>query len=259
MTGRPGHRETTVGEFTRQAEGFNASAAANDARLLDAIAGLCRAGAGERWLEAACGPGVIARRLAAEGAAVTGVDLTPAMIELARREADAAGIQGIDFAVGDATALSAADASFDGAVTRFSLHHVPHAVRLVRELARVVVPGGPIVLVDHLADAEPEAASWAQEIERLRDHSHWRSPTLAHAHTLLDQARLELSYERFLPLELDFDDWLARGSADAEATAIIEQALADRPPNVTCFEVSERDGRRILRLRLWLARASRRT
>ncbi len=251
------HRETTVGEFTRQAEGFNASASANDARLLDAILGLCRPGADERWLEAACGPGVIARRLAGEAAAVLGIDLTPAMIDLARREAAAAGLDNAEFAVGDATALDAGDASFDGAVTRFSIHHVPLPVRLVGELARVVRPGAPVVLVDHLADADPEAGRWAQEIERLRDPSHWSSPTLAHAHTLLEQAGLELDYERFLPLELDYDDWLERGSADDEARGIIAQALARRPPNVTCFEVSERDGRRILRLRLWLARAVR--
>lgn len=251
------HRETTVGEFTRQAEGFNASASTNDRRLLDAIIGLCRPAADERWLEAACGPGVISRRLAEEAATVHGVDLTPAMIDVARREARAAGLENADFEVGDATALDAPDGSFDGVVTRFSIHHVPLPVRLVRELARVVKPGGPVVLVDHLADADPEAARWSQEIERLRDPAHWSSPTLAHAHTLLEQAGLELDYERFLALELDFDDWLERGSTDEEARAIIAQALARRPHNVTCFEVSERDGRRILRLRLWLARALR--
>jgi ubiquinone/menaquinone biosynthesis C-methylase UbiE len=251
------HRDTTVGEFTTQAESFNASAGANDARILDAIVSLCAPGVDEHWLEAACGPGVIARRLAPGVATVTGRDLTPAMVELAQREAAAAGLDNVSFEVGDATCLGAAEGEFDGAVTRFSLHHVPLPVRLVRELARVVKPGGPIVLVDHLADADPEAAAWAQEIERLRDPSHWASPTLARAHRLLEQSGLVLDYERFLPLELDFEDWLERGSGGAVARDVIEQALELHPRGVTCFDVSERDGRRILRLRVWLARVVR--
>lgn len=64
------------------------------------------------------------------------------MIEKAREEAALEGIGNAEFSVGDATALEFEDASFDGAVTRFSLHHIPVPGRVVAEMARVVGPGG---------------------------------------------------------------------------------------------------------------------
>jgi ubiquinone/menaquinone biosynthesis C-methylase UbiE len=249
------HDQTTISAFTAQAEGFNASSAANHAGLLDAILELAAPAAGERWLEAACGPGVVSRRLAPFAGSVTGFDLTPAMIELARKEAAAAGLDNVAFEVADATALPVPDASFDGAVTRFSAHHIPLAGRLFAELARVVAPGGAIVVVDHLADADRDAYAWSQELERLRDPSHWLSLTLGAARRTADAAGLTVERELIIPLELDFDDWLARGHADPAGQALAERALAERPSQAQCFEVvTQNDGARTLRLQIWAAR-----
>ena len=253
------HDQTTISAFTAQAEGFNASAAANHAGIIEAILELSAPAAGQRWLEAACGPGVVSRHLAPLVGSVTGFDLTPAMVELARREAVAAGLTNATFAVADATALPVGVASFDGAVTRFSPHHIPLAGRLFTELARVVAPGGAVVVVDHLADADQAAFAWSQELERLRDPSHWLSLTLDGARRLADAAGLAIELERVIPLELDFDDWLARGLADREGQALVEVALSRRPASAQCFEVvAGADGTRTLRLQVWAARLSSR-
>jgi SAM-dependent methyltransferase len=180
------------------------------------------------------------------------------MVELARREARAAGLETTSFELADATALPVADASFDGAVTRFSAHHIPLAGRLFSELARVVAPGGTVVVVDHLADADQRAFAWSQELERLRDPSHWLSLTLDGARRLAGAAGLVIERERVIPLDLDFDDWLARGLAEPEAHALAERALAERPASAECFEVlANTDGTRTLRLRVWAARLRR--
>jgi RimJ/RimL family protein N-acetyltransferase/SAM-dependent methyltransferase len=253
---RSGQQWTVVSEFTGQAEGFNASAVARAVETLDDLVALADPRAGERWLEAACGPGLIARRLAPHVAHVLGVDATPAMIDLARREA--AGLPNVDFTTGDATALALADGAVDGAVARFAIHHVPVPQRLVDELARVVRPGGRVVLADHVADDDPDAAAWAQEIERLRDPSHWASLPAGRLRALGERAGLRLDEERLVPVELDFEDWLERGSGGRAAGPLIERALADAPPGAECFSVGERDGRRVLSLRLWSARWLRR-
>src|SRR5579875_3137062 len=98
------HEQDIAQAFTRQAASFNASAVANASEILETILEHARPRSGERWLEAACGPGVISRRLAASAGSVHGIDATPAMIELARREAAAAGLDNVTFEVGDATA-----------------------------------------------------------------------------------------------------------------------------------------------------------
>src|SRR6476620_3990021 len=89
------HEDTIVGEFTRQAESFNTAAVANAAETLDELVAFASPGAGERWLEAACGPGLVSRVLARSVREVVGVDATPAMISLARREA--AGLANVRF------------------------------------------------------------------------------------------------------------------------------------------------------------------
>src|SRR5262245_38222270 len=75
--------------------------------------------AGERILDVGTGTGLAARRVAATGAAVAGIDLGAELIETARRLAPA-----IDFRVGDAEQLPFDDASFDGAISTFGIMFV---------------------------------------------------------------------------------------------------------------------------------------
>lgn len=247
-----GHDQVIDRAFTEQASAFNASAIANSATLLDAIVAAAAPQRSERWLEAACGPGAISRRFAPLAASVHGVDITAAMVELARREAAAAGHLNVTFEVGDATATGLPESSFDGAVTRFSVHHLPVPSRLFAEFARVLRPGGTLVVVDHLAEGDSEAVAASQEIERLRDPSHWASLSAARLRELGQRAGFALVDEQRLPFELDFDDWLRRGTQDVAARALVERALAERPAAGDCFTVAARDGGRVLTLRMWL-------
>jgi SAM-dependent methyltransferase len=250
----PLHDSEIIAEFTQQAETFNNSATARSEEMLDRLVAVAAPREGERWLEVACGPGIISRAFAAHVGHVHGVDMTPAMIDLARREAAAAGIVNATFAVGDATALELAPSRFDGAISRFSIHHIPVPGRVFVQLAQVVRPGGPIVLADHVADADGTAAAWSQEIERLRDPSHWACLPVERLRALGARAGLTLEHDETVPLELDFDDWLKRGSGGSGAGALIERQLNARPDSAECFAVSDRGGRRVLELKLWLSR-----
>src|SRR4051794_33079156 len=124
-------------EFTHQTDTFARAGALKAAETLGALVELAPADPEARWLEVACGPAMVGREMARKVGSVRGVDLTPAMIEKAREEADREGIGNVSFGLGDATALELEDASFDGAITRFSLHHIPVPQRVVAEMARV--------------------------------------------------------------------------------------------------------------------------
>jgi len=245
--------ETLQAEFTHQAEGFNRSAVAHAADTLEALVELAAPSPTERWLDVACGPGIVSLALAARAGAVHGVDLTAAMIAVAQREAAAAGLANATFAVGDATALQLPEASFDGAVARFAIHHLPQPSRLFAALARVVRPGGRIVVADHLADEDAAGAAWALELERLRDPSHWAALPLGRLRALGAAAGLELESERVTTISLDFDDWLARGSGGATNGALIEGVLGERSGGSEYFHISGAGEGRTLGLQLWLA------
>ena len=99
--------------------------------------------AGQRVLDVACGTGVVAVTAARRGAAVSGLDLAPPLIERARQNAAIAGVD-IDFVEGDAEALPYPDASFDLVLSQFGHIFAPRPAVVVEEMLRVLKPGGRI-------------------------------------------------------------------------------------------------------------------
>lgn len=96
-----------------------------------------------RALDAACGTGRHAARLAALGHQVVGVDGSEAMLAVARPK-----LPHVEFRVGSLTALPIEDASFDLATCALALTHLEDPTPAIVELARAVRPGGRIILSD---------------------------------------------------------------------------------------------------------------
>src|SRR3989440_10778872 len=102
-----------------------------------------------RVLEIGCGMGTDGAQFAQAGADYTGVDLTEAAIELARKRFELSGLQG-NFQVADAENLKFPDESFDLVYSHGVLHHTPDTARAVREIHRVLKPGGRAMgMLDH--------------------------------------------------------------------------------------------------------------
>ena len=253
------HDDSIRSEFTHQSQTFNVAPAMRSAETLQALIDAMPTGSDQRWLDAACGSGLVARALAPRVGSVLGVDLTEAMIDLARREARREGLANAEFALGDATRLELPDSLFDGAVTRFSLHHIPLPGRMVAEMARVVRPGGAVMLADHVHADDHDGAHWQEEIERLRDPSHWSCLTHRTIQELGRRTGLEPEAERVVPIAISFEEWLSRGSGGPGTVELVERALAARPGGSWAYRVEpSHDGGRTLYLRysltLWRKR-----
>jgi len=108
---------------------------------------------GERWLDVATGTGAVAQRAALAGAQVTGLDLSPRMIETARRRAAERGLSA-RFDVGDAEALPYEEASFDVVASALGVFLAPDHAAAAGELARVCRVGGRVGLVAWRPDPE---------------------------------------------------------------------------------------------------------
>jgi SAM-dependent methyltransferase len=98
---------------------------------------------GAEVLDVACGTGVVALTAARLGARVTGVDLTPELIERAKENASLMQLEGT-FQQGDAEALPLPDAKFDFVVSQFGHMFAPRPEVVVKEMLRVLKPGGRI-------------------------------------------------------------------------------------------------------------------
>lgn len=101
-----------------------------------------------RVLDVACGTGVVARTVAArlqgEGQ-VSGLDLNPTMLEVARRRSEDAGLA-IDWVQGNAQDLPFPDAAFDLVFCQQGIQFFPDRARAVREMYRVLSPGGEVAV-----------------------------------------------------------------------------------------------------------------
>jgi len=115
-----------------------------------------------------CGPGHVTAHLNALGLDAFGIDLSPGMIDVARRDHP-----GLRFEVGSMTDLHLADASVAGVVAWQSLIHVPdgEVPRVLGQFHRVVRPGGPLQLLFHVGD-----------VSRLKTEGYGGHPMRVHVH-----------------------------------------------------------------------------
>ena len=97
---------------------------------------------------------------------LTGVDLSPEMLAVARRRADERGLP-LDLLVGDAEALPVEDAAYDTVLCSLSLCTIPDPAAAIAEMKRVLVPGGRLLLLDHVASSWPPVYAVQWLVERI--------------------------------------------------------------------------------------------
>ena len=125
-----------------------------DRRWKRLVTDIAAPGAGRRALDLACGTGDLAFLAAERGATVVGLDVTYRMIELARAKRHE-GTDGARFLGGDMGSLPFIGGGFDIVTTGYGLRNVPDLTKAVREIHRVLRPGGVLVSLDFNRPAHP--------------------------------------------------------------------------------------------------------
>lgn len=120
-----------------------------------------------------CGPGKITAHLAELGVSAFGIDLSPKMIELARKA-----YPGLSFAVGSMTGLEVRDNELGGILAYYSAHHTPPELLPVvfAEFRRTLAPGGHLMLAGHVGDDEHLRPTRAYGGHPVSYESHLLSP-----------------------------------------------------------------------------------
>lgn len=204
---RDGHRQQVVDQFTRQAVPFREMPAHSDEEAFRLVLDACKLSPSDRVLDVACGPGLTACRFAGLAEHVTGIDLTPAMIEQARALQRTKGLENLAWHVGDVGSLPFPDASFSLVFTRYSFHHMLAPSSVMAEMVRVCAPGGRVVVVD-VYTSSPEQAEAYNHVESLRDPSHVRALPLDELEGLFEDSGLEETSIAFDKLDVSLEELL---------------------------------------------------
>jgi ubiquinone/menaquinone biosynthesis C-methylase UbiE len=149
-------------------------------------------GRGDRLLDVGCGTGAGVRAAAEVVERAVGVDLSPKMLAEARKRA--AGLAGVEFVQGDSEDLPFGDGEFTAVLCTTSLHHYPRPEMAAREMARVLTPGGRVVIGDGTSDAVTMKVS--DFVLRKLEPGHVRFHRVEELRRLLQDAGLERTEAR---------------------------------------------------------------
>lgn len=223
------HNSRILDQFTRQAAPFAAAAPIRNQEMLDRIVQWSGAGPDDTVLDVACGPGLLACAFARVAKHAIGIDMTPAMLEQARKTQQEQGLKNLSWQQGDVYSLPFPPEQFSMVSSRFVFHHLQDPLAALKEMKRVCQDGGKIVVADMAPQSAKAAALNAAEL--LRDPSHVRSLPVDELRGLFHMAGLDAPQINSYRMEGELEDLLARsfpneGDAD-RIRRIYAESIAD--------------------------------
>jgi ubiquinone/menaquinone biosynthesis C-methylase UbiE len=167
------HNQTIIEQFSKQAVPF--AEKPGHSASMQMLIEMSGVSGGDLVLDVACGPGLVACAFAPHARQVTGIDITPNMIEQARRLQGEKQLENLTWQVGDVLPLPFPEASFSVVLTRYSFHHFLQPEAVLAEMVRVCRTGGRVMVADVVLP--PEKSEAYNRMELLRDPSHTRALT----------------------------------------------------------------------------------
>jgi len=195
------HQQKIIEQFTQQAVPFTQVAGHHDA--IDLLVDVTHPVPEDTLLDVACGPGLVACAFANYCRHVTGLDVTPAMIEQAQKKQIDQELTNVTWKLGSCLPVPFADSSFSMVITRYSFHHFLNPSEVLAEMMRVCRPGGKVLVAD--VAMSPDNAKAFDQMERTRDPSHVHALTTTEFERLMHQSGLkECSLTRYkVDIELE--------------------------------------------------------
>lgn len=204
------HQQVVQRQFGAQAKAYLSSAVHAQGEEFALLREMLSDDGSERVLDLGCGAGHVSFQVAELCDEVVAYDLSVEMLSVVEATARQRGLDNLVTRRGPAECLPFEDACFDHVISRYSAHHWSDLGLALREVRRVLKPGGRAVFIDVASPGQPLLDTYLQAVEVLRDTSHVRDYAPAEWLAQVSEAGLEPLDQRRQRLRLEFVTWIAR-------------------------------------------------
>ncbi|SDG91720.1 Methyltransferase domain-containing protein [Pseudomonas flavescens] len=225
-----GHEQVVQRQFGEQANAYLNSAVhaqGSEFALLQAeVAGRSDA----RVLDLGCGAGHVSFQVAPLVGDVVAYDLSTQMLAVVDKAAAERGLNNLRTVHGAAESLPFADGEFDFVFSRYSAHHWSDLAVALRDVRRVLKPGGVAAFIDVASPGRPLLDTYLQSVEVLRDTSHVRDYSSSEWLQQISEAGLQVRSHTRQRLRLEFASWVERMRTPAimrEAIRALQAAVGE--------------------------------
>ncbi len=224
------HHELIEQQFGDQAQAYMNSSVHAQGADLKRLDQWLDAHPDARLLDLGCGAGHASFVAATKVTQVMAYDLSEKMLTVVKQAAKERELSNLQTCQGKAESLPFDDGSFDVVVSRYSAHHWPDVGRSLKEIKRILVPGGKFILMDIVSPGHPVLDIYLQTVEVLRDTSHVRDYSQGEWMRWINEAGLTVRTMTTERLYLDFGLWVARMRTPdnrVEAIRTLQKSLSE--------------------------------
>ena len=226
------HEQSICKSFSSNAEMYLTSPVHSAGADLDFLARSVAALDQPKVLDLGCGAGHASFATAPFAREVIAFDLTRAMLEVTVAAAKERSLSNISTTQGSVEELPFNRQQFDFVVSRYSAHHWNDVPRALREVKRVLKPGGQVCFIDLTGAPSPLLDTHLQSVELARDPSHVRSYTNPEWLSFFQAASFDARIEQKWRLATEFSSWVSRIGTSAERIAAIRSLWSSAPSEV---------------------------
>nr|WP_026695546.1 class I SAM-dependent methyltransferase [Peribacillus kribbensis] len=216
-------------QFGQSADSYVESKIHKEGRDLQLLVQLADLKGTEKVLDVATGGGHTANALAPCAARVTALDLTREMLAAAEKFIKGNGFGNVEFKQGDAENLPFADSSFDLVTCRIAPHHFPNVKAFLSQVYRVLTPKGIFLLDDNVVPEDDELDRFYNQIEKIRDYSHFRAWKKTEWISMLEAVGFTLSQLHHFEKNFQFASWCKRMNLPQEDQQRLQTVFRQAP------------------------------
>jgi len=238
------HNKLIIDQFTKQAIPFTKKAARYIEETFEKILSVVNIDHSDVILDVACGSGLISIEFAKISSQVTGIDITPAMIQQAKLLQQKNLLDNVKWDIHDISGnLPYPTGSFSIVASRFSFHHLLNPLSVLNEMNRVCAVGGQIVVID--PTPLPDKVDMFNHVEKLRDPSHVKALTVPEFEDLFKKAGIPVKRMGFYRINFELEEHLLASFPNPDDVNKIRQLFIEETKKNLLGLESHFDGDRI--------------